>query len=134
MKTLMRWILGLLVTVLLLSIALSVAVMFLFDPNDYKEDIAALVSEQTGRPFSIEGDLSLKTFPCCGIALGPLTLGNPPGFPETPFARVERAVVDLQLWPLLVRQELRIGNVELQGFDAQLISRADGSRQLGVRG
>ena len=127
MKTLLRWIIGLVATLLLLGIALGLAVTFLFDPNDYKDDIAALVSEQTGRPFSIEGDLSLNAFPCCGIALGPLSLGNPPGFPATPFARVERAMVDLQLWPLLVRQELRIGNVELQGFDAQLISRADGS-------
>lgn len=127
MKTLLRWIIGLAATVLLLGVALGLAVMFLFDPNDYKDDIAALVSEQTGRSFSIEGELNLEAFPCCGIALGPLTLGNPPGFPDTPFARVERAVVALQLWPLLVRQELRIGKVELQGVDAQLLSRADGS-------
>lgn len=127
MKTLLRWIIGLAATVLLLGVALGLAVMFLFDPNDYKDDIAALVSEQTGRSFSIEGELNLKAFPCCGIALGPLTLGNPPGFPDTPFVRVERAVVALQLWPLLVRQELRIGKVELQGVDAQLLSRADGS-------
>jgi len=127
MKTLLRWIIGLAATVLLLAVALGLAVMFLFDPNDYKDDIAALVSEQTGRSFSIEGELNLKAFPCCGVALGPLTLGNPPGFPDTPFARVERAVVALQLWPLLARQELRIGKVELQGVDAQLLSRADGS-------
>jgi len=127
MKTLFRWIFGAVAALLLLAIALGLAVTFLFDPNDYKDDIAALVSEQTGRSFSIEGDLSLTAFPCCGVALGPLTLGNPPGFPEVPFARVERAVVDLQLWPLLVRQELRIGNVELQGLDVQLLSRADGS-------
>ena len=81
MKTLLRWIIGLAVTLLLLGIATGLAVTFLFDPNDYKDDIAALVSEQTGRPFSIEGELNLKAFPCCGVKLGPLTLGNPPGFP-----------------------------------------------------
>ncbi len=127
MKTLMRWIAILVGGLLLLSIGLSVLVMIIIDPNDYKDEIAAAVTEQTGRTFTIEGDLTLKTFPCCGIALGPLALGNPTGFPESDFASVEAAAVDVQLWPLLTRQELRIGAIALTGFDLQLISRANGT-------
>jgi AsmA protein len=127
MKTLMRWIAILVGGLLLLSIGLSVLVMIIIDPNDYKDEIAAAVTEQTGRTFTIEGDLTLKTFPCCGIALGPLALGNPTGFPESDFASVEVAAVDVQLWPLLTRQELRVGAIELTGFDLQLISRANGT-------
>ena len=63
MKTLFRWIAILVGGVLLLSVALSVIVMIMFDPNDYKDEIAEAVTEQTGRTFSIEGDLSLKAFP-----------------------------------------------------------------------
>jgi len=127
MKTLFRWIAILVGGVLLLSVALSVIVMIMFDPNDYKDEIAAAVTEQTGRTFAIEGDLSLKAFPCCGIALGPLALGNPAGFPESDFARVEAAAVAIQVWPLLTRQELLVSDIELAGLDLQLISRANGT-------
>jgi AsmA protein len=131
MKPLLRWTAYFIGALLVLSIIFSVAVMILIDPNDYKEDIASAVAEETGRAFSIEGDLALKTFPCCGIRLGPLALGNPPGFPEGDFASVETAAVSLQLWPLIVSQELRIGEVELTGFDVRLISRADGTNNWG---
>ena len=127
MKTLFRWIAILVGGVLLLSVALSVIVMIMFDPNDYKDEIAAAVTEQTGRTLAIEGDLSLKAFPCCGIALGPLALGNPAGFPESDFARVEAAGVAIQIWPLLTRQELQVSDIELAGLDLQLISRANGT-------
>jgi|GEM_PF-706441 len=127
MKTLFRWIAILVGGLLLLSAALSVIVMIMFDPNDYKDEIAAAVTEQTGRTFAIEGDLSLKAFPCCGIALGPIALGNPAGFPESDFARVESAGVAIQVWPLLTRQELLVSDIELAGLDLQLISRANGT-------
>jgi AsmA protein len=127
MKSLFRWIAILVGGLLLLSVAFSIAVLILVDPNDYKDEIAAAVTEQTGRTFSIEGDLSLKAFPCCAIRLGPLALGNPPGFPESEFARVEQAAVAIRIWPLLTRQELLVGDIELTGLDLQLISRANGT-------
>ena len=123
----MRWILYLLGTLVLLTVLLAAAVVILVDPNDYKEEIAATVSEQTGREFAIEGDLSLKLLPCCGIRLGPLALGNPAGFPAGNFARIEDATVSVRLWPLLMNQELQAGKIELDGLDVRLIERADGS-------
>ncbi len=71
--------------------------------------------------------MSLQAFPCCGIALGPLELGNPEGFSTEPFVRVESAAVDFRIWPLLVRQELAVGDITLAGFDVRLIRRADGA-------
>ena len=127
MKTALKfaaWFVGALVV---LSLILSVAVLILVDPNDYRGEIEAAVEQQTGRNLNIEGELSLNVFPCCGIELGPLALSNPPDFETERFARVESAAVSLQLLPLLFSQELRVGDVELDGLDLELISRADGT-------
>ena len=127
MKKLIRWF-GITVAVLLaLSVLLSVALLILVDPNDYRDEISAAVNEQTGRTLSIDGDLSLKTFPCCGVSLGPLSLSNPEGFEDRDFASVESASVSVRLWPLITRQQLLVDEVELSGLDLQLISLADGT-------
>ena len=108
MKKLIRWF-GITVAVLLaLSVLLSVALLILVDPNDYRDEISAAVNEQTGRTLSIDGDLSLKTFPCCGVSLGPLSLSNPEGFEDRDFASVESASVSVRLWPLITRQQLLV--------------------------
>jgi AsmA protein len=134
MAKLIRWV-GIIVGLLvLLSILLSVAVYMLVDPNDYRAEIETAVTDATGRTLSIDGELSLKTFPCCGIRLGALSLSNPPGFPDQPFASIEGAAVSVQLLPLILSQELHIGQVELAGLDLQMISRADGTNNWEMGG
>ena len=56
--------------VVLLFIAVLVAVGFLFDPNDYKDDITAAVARTTGRELTLDGDLTLALFPSIRIAVG----------------------------------------------------------------
>ncbi|MGI9290138.1 MAG: AsmA family protein, partial [Gammaproteobacteria bacterium] len=101
------------------------------DPNDYRGDIEAAVEDATGRQLMIRGDLSLQTFPCCGVSLGPLQLSNPEGFlsreDKGHFAKVENAAVSVRLLPLILSQEIAIGDVELDGLDLVLISRKDGA-------
>jgi AsmA protein len=127
MKKVMRFLLIFLGAMVVLGIVLSILLGIFIDPNDYREEISTAVSDATGRTLTIEGDLSLQTFPCCGIKLGALELSNPAGYPETHFARVENAAVSVRLLPLLLSQELLVGDVELDGLDLILISRADGS-------
>lgn len=127
MNKLLRLLLGLVGTLLVLTILAALAITILVDPNDYREEIATAVEDQTGRKLTIEGDLGLKLFPCCGISLGAIALGNPPGFGTPQFVRVESAAVNVQIWPLLTKQELRIGEIQLDGLDLQLISKANGS-------
>lgn len=127
MNKLFRWLLILAGVVVVLVAGLSVAVLVLVDPNDYRDEIAAAVEEQTGRQLRIDGDLSLDVFPCCGVALGPLELGNPAGWEQQEFAAVERASVDVQVLPLLLSQELKVGKIKLDGLDLRLVRRRDGS-------
>ena len=78
-------ILGLAVgVVVLLFVVVAVAVSLLFDPNDYKGDIATAVQNATGRELTLDGDLELALFPTIRIAVGAASLSNAPGFGDEP--------------------------------------------------
>ncbi len=115
-----------------LLLILTLAVVLFVDPNDYRDDILNALSEETGREFSMDGDIELGAFPCCSLRLNSVSAGNPTSWQEkrwreSDFMRVASADLSLQLWPLLTRGELRIGQVTLDGLSVNLISRKDGS-------
>lgn len=126
MKALFRFLAWLLGAIVVLGILFGIALKIFIDPNDYRDEISAAVTDATGRTLTIEGELSLAVLPCCGIRLGPLELGNPAGFEEQTFVRVEDAGVSVRILPMLLRQELVVGDVELDGLNLNLISLADG--------
>ena len=123
----LKFIIGAIAVLVLLAVAVVAAVVILVDPDDYRELVANAVQEQTGRSLSIEGDFGLALMPCCGIKLGRSRLGNPPGFGDYDFARVESARLDLQIWPLITQQTAVIGGVELDGLALTLERRANGA-------
>ncbi len=108
---------------LLLFILLGVRLFV--NPNDFKGRIVKAVHESTGRELALPGDIQLSVFPWIALELGPASLGNPPGFPAEPFAAVKRARLRMQLLPLL-RKELRIGRIEVDGLDLRLNKDAQG--------
>ncbi|HWP94261.1 MAG TPA: AsmA family protein [Gammaproteobacteria bacterium] len=114
--------LGVLVA-LLVSAALIVALVF--DPNDYKDEIAAVVKEKTGRELTFHGDIALSFFPWLGLELGAVELGNAPGFAAEPFARLAGMEVRVRLLPLL-RREIEVGKVVIDGLELTLVREADG--------
>ncbi len=126
MSTPIKILLAALAAIALIFIAIAVAVAFVFEPNDYRPLVVDTVRDATGRDFELDGDLSLKLFPCCGVSVGSARLGNPPGFPEESFAAIESASVSVKIWPLLTRREVQIGTVTLTGAAVNLIKLADG--------
>ena len=95
------------------------------NPNDYKARITQAVKHTTGRELTLAGDIKLAVFPWVALDLGAVSLGNPPGFEQVPFAAVKHAAVRVKLLPLL-RKELQIGRVEIDGLDLRLIKNAAG--------
>lgn len=110
--------------VALVALAL-VAVWLLVDPNDYKDRIAAAVKSSTGRELSLPGELRLSLFPWVAIETGEAALGNPPGFGEEPFLRLQRAKLSVKLLPLLGKR-LEVGRIEIDGLDLRLRQDAAG--------
>ncbi|HSG65090.1 MAG TPA: AsmA family protein, partial [Gammaproteobacteria bacterium] len=118
---------GVIVTLLVVA---ALALWLTFDPNSYKAYLADWVSEQTGREFVIEDDLELTFFPWLGVTTGNIRLGNAPGFGEEPFASIDRTTVSVRLLPLL-RRQLEISTVRLDGFELNLTTDADGRNNWG---
>jgi AsmA protein len=97
----------------------------LFDPNDHKQRIETGVTDLTGLPFAIEGEIGWSVFPWLGFDAGPITLGNPSGFASEHLARIERIEARVQLVPLLSKR-VELGAIVLQGADINAEVRADG--------
>jgi AsmA protein len=104
--------------VLLLAAALLAVIIFV-DPNDYRDRIAALAKEHTGRELQIVGDLRLSVFPWLGIETGELILADAAGFGPGPFARVDRADIRVKLLPLLKRS-IEVDTITLEGLSIRL--------------
>ena len=99
---------------------------FLFDPNDYRENIAAQVKDSTGRDLVIEGDLGLTLFPWLAVEIGRSSLSNAEGFGDAPFASFDAARLSVRLMPLLLRREIMVGAVNIDALDLQLAVNAQG--------
>lgn len=108
-----------------LFVLAMVLVVWLVDPNDYKDEVAAAVKKETGRNLELEGDLRLSVFPWLALELGPARLGNPEGFGPGPFVSVNKADVGVRLFPLL-RGSLEVRRLELEGLQLNLVKNEQG--------
>lgn len=111
----MRTVLKLILIVIIIAVAGLVALPFVVDPNDYKDEISSQVEKATGRNLTLQGDIELSVFPWIALELGPLSLSNAQGFKADSFAQVEAAEVRIKLMPLLKKQ-LEMDTVVLDGL------------------
>ncbi|HSG65084.1 MAG TPA: AsmA family protein, partial [Gammaproteobacteria bacterium] len=118
----LAYVLAAVVALLIVGLALLV---LLFDPNDYKDDLARVVEKETGRQLTLEGDLSLSVFPWIAIELGRASLGDAPGFGDEPFVAIERARLGVRLIPLLSGR-VEVGDLLLDQPRLKLVTDARG--------
>ena len=117
------WLVGGFVTVFVLA---AVALYVFFDPNDFREEISNTVKNRTGRDLTIEGDISLDIFPWLAVEVGSATLGNAPGFGDSPMATVDRASFSVRLLPAILRQEVVVGAADIEGLSLNLTVNSHG--------
>jgi len=126
MGGLLKKVLVLILGIVALLVIAAIAVALLFDPNDFRDDIAAEVQQKTGRELVIEGDLELSLFPWLAINVGKTTLGNAQGFGDEPFASFEQARLSVKILPMLLSRELAVGTAALESLQLNLEVAADG--------
>lgn len=115
----MRILFKLIIFIIILIIAGLIALPFVVDPNDYKQEISSQVEKATGRTLTLNGDIKLSVFPWIALELGPLSLSNATGFKADSFAKVEAAEIRIKLMPLLKKQ-LEMDTVILDGLTLNL--------------
>ncbi|MBT8092936.1 MAG: AsmA family protein [Gammaproteobacteria bacterium] len=104
----------------------AIAFFLFFDANDFREEIAQAAENATGREVTIEGDVGLTFFPWLAVDIGRASLGNAAGFGEQPFAKIERARMSVRLLPLLLRQQIVVGSVDVAGLELNLAENRQG--------
>jgi len=97
----------------------AVALVVLFDPNDYKGVAASYVEQQTGRTLTVDEELSLDFFPWLALQAGGITIGNAAGFVDEPFARIASVSARVKLLPLL-GGNVEIGRIDINGMELNL--------------
>lgn len=111
----MRTFIKLVFFLVIIAIAGLIAIPFIVDPNDYKQEISSQVEKATGRTLTLDGDIELSVFPWIALELGPLSLSNATGFKADNFAKVQAAEIRIKLMPLLNKQ-LEMDTVILDGL------------------
>ncbi len=125
MKKLIKWI-AILTGLLMVMVVAAVFLMpMLVDVQSYKPQIEKKVSEITGRPFTLAGELNLSVFPWVAISLSDLSLGNPEGYQATNFIKIKSFKARVKLLPLL-SNEIEVKQFILDGPEIYLERRSDG--------
>lgn len=117
---------GLAVVAALVVVA-GAAILLLVDVDRFKPQIAQFVQDRYQRRLQIDGRLSLSLLPRLALALPSTTLSVPRG--EQVAARLAGAQVGVALLPLL-RGELVVDTVRIDGLRATIERRADGSLSI----
>ena len=120
MKRIFRYLAYAVGAVVLLLVIGAVLAYFLFDPNDFKQEVEARVQQATGRELTIEGDLGLSLFPWLAITTGHVELGNAEGFGDEPMVEFDSANLRVRLMPLLFGGDIEVGTAELDGLNVNL--------------
>jgi AsmA protein len=123
-----RWLVGLAVGLVALFVGAILVLTLIVDPNSYRDEIEGAVRQATARDFRLQGNIDIAWFPWLALEAGPAELGNPDGFPTgPPLLKWNRANVGIRALPLL-RRELIVDRVRLQGLEAHLRVAADGRK------
>lgn len=137
--SLLRWIFGLFITLLMIIVAAIVVVPKLFDPNDYRDQITQLVKDHTQRNLVLEEGLKLSVFPWLGVTTGKLSFSQPihlsKEFGEGNMLEVAAAKVHLKVLPLLKSlakevKDIQIDTIVLQQPQIEIITLENGLNSL----
>ncbi len=135
----LRWLLGFIITIVLLLIVAIIVLPKVFDPNDYREQISSIVKEKTQRDLSIEGDLKLSVFPWLGVTTGKLALSQPnhlsDDFGGGNMLEVDAANIRLKIMPLLTSltketKDIQVDTIVLKQPNIELITTKAGMSSL----
>ena len=128
MFTLLKWLVGFLLTISFLILLAIIIVPRVVDPNDYRDEITQLVKDKTGRDLSLSGNLSVSVFPWLGVATEGLSLSQPASIGGD-MLTVDSAQLRVKFLPLLSKQ-VEVDTIVLQQPSISLITLANGDSSM----
>ena len=126
MKRLLKWLFGITLFLIIIVISAVFALPYLVDPNEYKDDIIALLKPQMkGRDLQIPGDIKFSVYPWLGVEVGEMVIGNAEGFILKPFMTIESSKAHVRLLSLLSEQ-IEVKSLEFDNIKINLQQDAEG--------
>ena len=126
MKRFLKWFFGILLFLVVVVVGLAIALPYLVDPNQYKNEIIAQIKpHMRGRDLQIPGDIKISVLPWLGFEIGKVVVGNADGFVLKPFMTVDKAKAHIKLMSLLTETP-EIGSLEFSGIQVNLQRDAEG--------
>lgn len=120
MKTLLKSLLYLVLTLVILVAAVLIYLTQFFDANSYKPLIMEQ-AEKAGVPLELNGDLDVSVYPWLGARIeGVKVLDPQQRDPEQPFARINEAGIKLKVMPLL-SGSVEVDRIILDGLYADIV-------------
>ena len=101
MKKLLKYLLWSIITLIIIVILGFLALIFLVNPNDYKQKISDSFYHATGRNLHLAGKLSWTLYPNIGINIANASIDNPTGLAQQNFATIKKMQLQVDLLPLL---------------------------------
>lgn len=117
---------GVVLVLLLIAGIISLA-LYMFDANYFKSQMVDYVKTHNQRDLTLEGDIKVTFFPRLGLDSGKMTLSQRNS--GKGFASIENARLYVAWLPLL-RKQLQIESVALDGVHANLIHYSNGSTNI----
>lgn len=96
------------------------ALLFLVDPNDHRDRIAAELQAATGRAVTLAGPISLTRSLSPALVVEGVTIANMPGGSRPQMASIGRLDVQVALLPLILNGRLQVERLNLAKADILL--------------
>jgi len=110
---------------IVLVLGMLFVVPSLVPSETYRATIQEQLTRQLGRTVTIDGDVSVSTFPVIKAKADRAAIANPPGFSRDNLASLQRLDARIKLWPLL-RKRVEISRFILVEPDILLERLPDG--------
>ena len=123
MKTILKWIGGILATLAVLIVLAAIMLPIFLNPNNYRQDIADLVHKETGFYLNINGEIGWSVFPWVGLDIKDVTVDDSN---KQKLASLNNAAVSVKLLPLLSKK-IQISDIKLDGVDLDLVVAKNGA-------
>lgn len=124
--TLFKRMLWLITGLLLLMIIVPITLIFVVDPNHFREPITAFITKQTGLPLKIEGDIRLKVFPWIGLNVQNITLAQAPAYGKGTFLQIDEIHLKANLREIL-QKNFYMESLLIKGLTVHLIKNQQGA-------
>ena len=120
MRSLVKWLIGIVLFISVVVLAAGYWVTHHIDPNTYKSKITTSFHQHTGLTLKLQGPIHWQWFPGLRLVLNDVSVAGLPELPSKKLMSIKSATVHLSLLPLL-RKKIVVPEVDINQMQLNLV-------------